>query len=116
VIDGACSRRKGAAFERALAARFREVLASPGIRRGFQSRAGTDAPDVDVPGLWIEAKHHRRVNLRAALAQAIAAAPPDRVPVAICKDDRAEPVAVLRLDDFLQLVVQHQNGGDSHEA
>ena len=37
------------------------------------------------------------------LAQAIRDAAGTRMPVAICKDDRTEAIAVLRLDDFLAL-------------
>lgn len=103
-MTGAGSRRKGAAFERALVHRLREVFPDAPIRRGLQSRGGHEVPDVDVPGWHVEAKHHRRVNLRAALAQAIADARPGRVPVAICKDNRSEPVVVLRLGDFLALL------------
>lgn len=103
-MTGAGSRRKGASFERWLVHRFRAVFPAAEIRRGFQTRGGAEAPDVDVPGYWIEAKAHRRVDLRAALAQAIADAAPGRVPVAVCKDNRATPLVVLRLDDFLQLI------------
>jgi hypothetical protein len=101
---GARSRRKGAAWERALVRQLLAAHPSCQARRGFQMRSGTDAPDVDVPGLWIEAKHGRKVNLRAALAQAIACAPPERRPLAICKDDRTAAVVVIRLADFLPLV------------
>ena len=103
-MTGAGSRRKGAHFERWLVHRFRAAFPAADIKRGLQSRGGAEVPDVDVPGYHIEAKHHRRVNVRAALAQAIADAAPGRVPVAVCKDNRAEPVVVLRLDDFLALV------------
>ena len=103
-MTGAGSRRKGAAFERWLVRRFRVVFPTADIKRGLQSRGGAEVPDVDVPGWHVEAKHHRRVDLRAALAQAIADAAPGRVPVAVCKDNRGEPVALLRLDDFLGLV------------
>ena len=100
---GRMSRRKGRRYEQVLVQRFREVLPGLPIHRGAQARGGHEAPDVDVPGLWVEAKHGRCVNLRAALAQAIRDAAGMRMPVAICKDDRAEAVAVLRLDDFLAL-------------
>lgn len=100
---GMRSRRKGAQWERALVHRFRTELPGLPIRRGAQARGGSEAPDVDVPGLWLEAKHGQKVNLRAALAQAIRDAGPGRMPVAICKDDRADAVVVVRLDDFLAL-------------
>jgi len=100
-VTGAMSQRKGKRWELAVVHRIQRATGLPGIKRGFQCRDGAEAPDVDgVPGFWIEVKAHRRVNLRAALAQAIAAAPADRTPVAICKDDRQEPVAVMLFDDF----------------
>lgn len=106
-MTGAGSRRKGASFERWLVHRFRTVFPDVEIRRGLQSRGGSEVPDVDVPGWHFEAKHHRRVDLRAALAQAIADAGADRIPVAICKDNRTEPVVVLRLADFLTFLGSH---------
>jgi len=114
VTAGTHARRKGRRWEQALAARLRAVFADPDIRRGLQSRGGAEAPDVDVPGLWIECKHHRRVNLRAALAQAVTAAPVGRIPVAICKDDRSTPLVVLRLDDFLHLMTEPNGDDDVH--
>jgi len=39
-MSGAHSRRKGAAFERELVHRFREVMPDAGIRRGLQFRTG----------------------------------------------------------------------------
>jgi hypothetical protein len=117
-VTGAGSRRKGHAFERALARRFREALEAPDVRRGLQTRDGAEAADVEgVPGFWIEAKAHRRVNLRAALTQAIAAAPAGRKPVVIAKDDRQQPVALMLLDDFIALITPNpaHADGDRHE-
>jgi hypothetical protein len=100
---GRLSRRKGAAFERSMVHRFRAELPGLPIRRGAQARGGSEAPDVDVPGLWVECKHGLKVNHRAALAQAIRDAAGTRMPVAVCKDDRSEPIVLMRLDDFLAL-------------
>jgi hypothetical protein len=120
-VTGAGARRKGLSFERWLAARFRAALGVPDIRRGLQTRDGAEAADVEgVPGWWVEAKAHRRVNLRAALVQALAAAPPDRKPVVIGKDDRQRPVALMLLDDFITLIATStattaRPNGDVHE-
>ena len=103
-MSGLRSRRKGAAFERALVQRFREIMPDAQIRRGLQSRSGEDAADVEVPCFWVEAKHHQRTNVRAAMRQAIADCPPGRWPIAVCKDDRAEPLVTMQLEDFLELV------------
>jgi hypothetical protein len=103
-MSGAHSRRKGAAFERELVRRFREVMPDADIRRGLQYRTGEEASDVEVPCFWVEAKHHHRTNVRAAMRQAIDACPPGRWPIAVCKDDRAAPLVTMQLDDFLELV------------
>ena len=103
-MSGARSRRKGAAFERELAQRFREVMPGAGVRRGLQYRTGEEAPDVEVPCFWVEAKHHHRTNVRAAMRQAEGACPPGRWPIAVCKDDHATPLVTMQLDDFLELV------------
>ena len=103
-MSGARSRRKGAAFERELVRRFREIKPDAGVRRGLQDRAGQEASDVEVPCFWVEAKHHHRTNVRAAMRQAIDACPPGRWPIAVCKDDHATPLVTMQLEDFLELV------------
>jgi hypothetical protein len=103
-MSGLRSRRKGANFERALAIRFREVMPGATVRRGLQSRSGEEAPDVDVPCFWLEAKRHKRTNIKAALRQAHDDAPPGRWPIAVCKDDREPAIVAMALDDFLDLV------------
>lgn len=103
---GAGSRRKGVAFERELVQRFREALPESGARRGLQSRSGKEAPDVEVPPFWIEAKRGKKPNVRAALQQAEADAPQGRIPVAVIRDDRCEAFVALPLDYFL-IVARH---------
>ena len=105
-MSGAHSRRKGAAWERVLVHRFREVMPEAEVKRGLQYRSGEEAPDVEVPCFFVEAKHHHRTNIRAAMRQAIAAAPPGRWPVAVCKDDHADPLVTMQLEDFLELVAE----------
>jgi hypothetical protein len=80
------------------------------VHRGFQARSGEEAPDVECPVFWIEAKRGRQPNVRAALRQAQAAAPQGRVPLAVVRDDRAEAFACLSLDDFLELVREWWEG------
>lgn len=115
---GELSRRKGKVWEQECARRLKAIFGDQ-VKRGLaQSRFGAcEAPDVtNVPGWWVECKHEKQVNLRAALKQAVEAEalcrsntiragfPMDsRRPVAFCKDNRSEPVAILRLDDFLEI-------------
>lgn len=103
-MTGSRSRRKGAAFERELVQRFRDVMPDADVRRGLQYRTGEEAPDVDCPVFWPEAKRGKLPNVRAALRQSTDAAPPGRIPIAIIRDDHAEPFVALGLDDFLELV------------
>ena len=103
-MSGAHSRRKGADFERALVHCFRETMPDADVRRGLQFRSGEETPDVDVPCFWIEAKHHHRTNVRAAMRQAVGDCPGGRWPLAVCKDDHAAPLVTMQLDDFLELV------------
>ncbi len=103
-MGGAHSRRKGQQWERELVHLFREAMPGAEIRRGLQSRSGEEVPDVDCPVFWVEAKRGKKPNVRGALKQAIDAAPKGRMPVAVIRDDRSEPFAVLNLADFLDLV------------
>jgi len=100
---GKASREKGKRFERAVARLFRDELGLDAWR-GRQERTGESAPDVDVPGLWVECKSQRLTNPRAALAQAIADSKgsPDRIPIAVTKDDRQVPIVTMRLADFFR--------------
>lgn len=103
-MSGATSRRKGARFERAMVHRFRDAMPDAEIRRGLQSRSGEEVADLDCPVFWPELKRGKKPNIRAALRQAIEAAPKGRIPIAIIRDDRAEEIVTLLLDDFLDLV------------
>jgi hypothetical protein len=103
-MSGLHSRRKGANYERELVHRFREVMPGAAIRRGLQSRSGGEVPDVECPVFWIEAKRGKKPNVRAALEQAITAAPEGNVPVAVIRDDKSEAFVALRLDDFLDFI------------
>lgn len=100
---GASQRRKGANFERELAARWRARWPTLGTKRGIgQMRSAAEVPDVDgLPGFWVEAKCGAMPNPRAALAQAQAACGERPLwCVAVVKDDRRPPFVALTLEDF----------------
>lgn len=111
-MTGAGCRSKGHAWEREVAGVLRSVF--KGAKRGLsQTRDGSDVPDVDGTPFWIECKVGRRTNPRAALQQAGLASlefhesaldAPLRPPVAVCKDDRAEPFVTMALADWMVLV------------
>lgn len=96
---GLYQRMKGKRVERAVAELIRRVF--PDAKRGWQSRSGRDACDIDGTPYWIEVKGGKCPNPRAALKQAIADTD-GRTPVVIVKDDRCEPFVVMRLSDWLE--------------
>ena len=109
---GKASRNKGKTFEREVAAALREVYGE-GIRRGWQTRAGDDAADIEGAPWFVECKHHARVNIRAAWMQVEDAQTGARTkknpagdlrPLLIAKDTGRETLAILRFDDFLELL------------
>lgn len=103
---GRLSRRKGKAWERELAALLRPVFGDH-VARCFQSRSGRDGCDVEGTPFWVEAKHGRLVNVRAALKQALDAT--DGRPVAVvAKDDRSTPIVVMRLEDWIAMVCERR--------
>jgi hypothetical protein len=97
-------RVKGAKFER----RLTNIYKRAGIaaKRGIgQARAASEVPDVDVDGLWNEAKHHQLTNPRAALRQAQRDSKGSgRTPIAVCMDNGKPPIVTLELVDFLELL------------
>ncbi len=107
---GAMQRRKGKAFERTVANLFKEVF--PGAKRTLtQQRDSGEAPDIEAPGWWVEAKAHKRVNIQKAFAQAVdevARAKSSLVPVAVTKDNGGEIMATLRVADFLRLLAEKE--------
>lgn len=107
---GRAQREKGKRWEREVARLYREAVGA-GKRTGWHQSHGLEVADVSVPltigrwkGVWNECKHGKKVNHRAALAQALEVCPPSQLPVAVCKDDRTEAVVVLRLADWLELL------------
>ncbi len=101
---GKSQRVKGATWERAVAAMFREAMPDVEIRRNLQTQGGKAVGnDLVVPGYAIECKAGKLPNPRAALAQAERDSK-GGIPVAIIKDDRQPPFVCLRLDAFLEMV------------
>jgi hypothetical protein len=114
---GAMQRRKGASFEREVAKLFTEALRVD-CRRGLvQCRSSSEAADVELPPevpLWLECKHHKKVNLHDALAQADEACDKwvivnqhieePKWPAAIVKDNGKAPLAVMYAEDFAKMM------------
>ena len=102
---GKMQRNKGARWERDLAKLFAGAMPGANVRRGLcQVRDSSEMADVENPVFWVEAKVGKKPNPRAALKQAVEAAPKGRVPVAVIKDDRQTPFVAMQLEDFLDFV------------
>jgi hypothetical protein len=116
-MSGARSRRKGANAERELAKRFAEAMPGADCKRGIgQARSGSEVADVEVPRFFVESKHGKRPNPRAALAQAIEACEANgngKTPIAVIRDDRKEPFVCMRLEDFLGFVGEWWRGAEA---
>lgn len=110
------SKRKGTRCERELVQVFRAHDWRCG--RVPLSGAGAQRGDVAVPdsGLHVECKAVERFNIWAALAQADADAPADRLPVVCFKRNRSRWFVALGLDDFLELLDLARAGNDDLRA
>lgn len=94
--------RKGKVGEREAAHELRRVLGVE-ARRGCQYQGGPDSPDVvGLPGCHVEVKRTQRLNLGAALAQAIRDAGP-AVLLVLHRSNRSPWLVSVRLDDLPQL-------------
>jgi hypothetical protein len=104
-VSAAWSRRKGVEFERQVRRLLAEVFGEKLVRRGFKPLGAHTAADVVAPGVWVECKAQRRTNPRAALRQAAGGARTEgRWAVAVCKDDRKQPLVVMTFEEFVALL------------
>ena len=102
---GKMQRDKGARFEREVAREFNAVLKGCNAKRGLQTRGGAaECPDVTAGPFAIECKVGKKPPVRAALNTAVEHCPEGHYPMAIIKEDRRQPFAVLMLDDLLDIL------------
>lgn len=107
------SRAKGAAGER----EFAKYLTESGFsaRRGCQFSGSPDSPDVVCPALtnihW-EIKRVERLNVDAAMAQAIRDSKGQRTPVVAHRKNNADWLITLRADDFFSFISFVRNGDE----
>ena len=103
---GRGARLKGANFERELAkifnAKFNDLNAQRGL--GQTRGGGEEIADVEMDYIHIEAKRHKRCNIKAAMRQAIEdSKTKDKLPVVITKDDRQPILVTMHLEDWLTI-------------
>lgn len=96
------ARRKGADGERELSNILKE--------HGFDARRGQqycgnngDADVVGMPGIHIECKRVKNLNLSRAIEQAVSDCKPDNIPVVISRKDREPWYVTIKLDDFIEI-------------
>ena len=95
------SNRKGKKGERELSAALRE-LGFTQVRRGQQfSGANGDADCVGIPGVHIECKRVERLNVDAAMDQAVSDCG-EAVPAVFHRRDRRPWLVAVRLDDLMR--------------
>mgnify|MGYP003660019995 CR=1 FL=1 len=100
-MSGSHSRNKGARGEREVA----NILRAAGydVHRSNQS-GGAHGCDVEgVPGVWVEVKRGKRVNVRSALRQACNDSD-GREPVVVWRDDHSEWLVTCRLEAWIRWV------------
>ena len=103
---GRGARTKGANFERELAKIFNARFENLDAKRGLgQTRGGgEEIADVEMDLIHIEAKRHKRCNIKAAMRQAIEdCQTKEKLPVVITKDDRQPILVTMHLEDWLNI-------------
>ncbi len=102
-------RVKGADFERRVANDLRGVF--PEARRGLGQARGAEQCDVEGTPLWIEAKHHIKVDVTQAYAQACrdtakAGCGIVRPPVVVWRNNRGPIQVTMTLWDLANMTGQ----------
>lgn len=104
---GVSQRRKGAVGERELVRVWRKhgfrCIRTALLQSNPRARAG----DIEVerlPRWWIECKRQKRVDVRAAMRQAMEAKGAGYVPVVCYREDRGEWMIALPLEELLELL------------
>jgi hypothetical protein len=84
---------------------FKEAMPGAHVKRGLQSGGAVQTPDVDAGSVFsIECKVGKKPPYRPAWLQIQKDARYGTTPMAIIKEDLAEPVVIMQLQDFLDYV------------
>ncbi len=103
------SRQKGAAGERELARKLRDL--GYDCRRGQQySGANGDADVVGLPGIHIECKRVERLCIEDAIAQAKRDAREGEVPVVMHRKNHCEWLVTMPLDQWIEIYREWEAG------
>jgi len=103
------SRQKGASGERELAKLLRTYGCDS--RRGQQySGANGDADVVGLEGFHIECKRVERLNISEAMKQSVKDHREGETPIVIHRKNREGWLVTMRLDDFMNMYKEVQDG------
>lgn len=115
---GRAQRDKGARWEQEVARRLRAIFGDNKVRRSRQAEGALES-DVVCPGWWVECGHGKRMNAQQKLAQAVhdcAKAGSRKVPVAVVRVDRQQPVVCMLMEDWLEVVLERaRTTGEARE-
>ncbi len=115
---GKSQRDKGARWEREVASRLRQIYGDKQVRRSRQAEGALDS-DVVCPDWWVECGHGKRMNAQQKLAQAVrdcALSGQRKIPVAVVKVDRQQPVVCMLMEDWLEIASTRARARQDHEA
>jgi len=98
------NRRKGARFENYLARRLRDATGYDFKRNLSQYRESSGSDLESVLPIIVQAKHRRVIDVQAALSEAERECRNGELPIAILRWHKGKTVAVVNLDDFLELL------------
>jgi len=103
---GSGARRKGAQFERDLARLISDKTNIEAKRGLGQTRSGgEEVSDVDMPFIHIEAKRHKKCNIKAAMVQSLSDSKVNgKIPVAVTKDDRKPILCTMFFEDWIKFL------------
>ena len=107
------SKDKGARYEREVAAALRDYGYITRRTAQFCGNSGEAADVIGLPGIHIECKHVENMRLYDWIAQAVRdanAAGGTSLPVVIHRKNHAESLVTMRLDDWIKLYREYENG------
>ena len=111
------SKRKGAAFERTLAGKFREYGYQARRTAQYCGNTGDASDVVGLPFIHIEAKHQEQMRLYEWMAQAVRdASKSGNIPAVFHKKNHADILVTMRLSDWMELYKEFElNRSDDNE-
>ena len=113
------SKRKGAAFERTLAGKFREYGYQARRTAQYCGNTGDASDVVGLPGIHVEAKHQEQMRLYDWMAQAKRdSRNSGNLPAVFHKKNHAEILVTMTMDDWMRLYQawELERGCDNEQA